>query len=293
MFPPSFVGVHQAAAPAIRNNRDIKHNPNINNQRRRATGMNLKSKVAIVTGGNSGIGLSIVLELAKQGANIVIDYVAHPGAAEALEQQVAALGDRVIGLKADVSKIAELQSLIDAAVKNFGRLDIMVNNAGVETRTSVLDTTEEQYEKVLAINLKSAFFGTQLAAKQMIKQGGGGRIINITSVHEDWPMPGNTAYSLSKGGMRMLTRTAGVELAPHNILVVGVGPGAVATPINLSTMKDPALMKKLNAAIPLGRMAQPQEIGSVVAFLAGDGAGYITATTIFADGGIMHSSPGL
>ena len=104
-------------------------------------------------------------------------------------------------------------------------------------------------------------------------------------------MPGNTAYCLSKGGMRMLTRTAGVELAPHNILVVGVGPGAVATPINLSTMKDPALMKKLDTAIPLGRMAQPEEIGSVVAFLAGDGAGYITATTIFADGGIMHSSP--
>jgi glucose 1-dehydrogenase len=255
--------------------------------------MSLKGKVAIVTGGNSGIGLSIVLELAKQGANIVIDYVCHPEATEALEKEVTALGDRVIGIKADVSKVAELQSLIDTAVKNLGRLDIMVNNAGVETRTSVLDTTEEQYEKVLAINLKSAFFGTQLAAKQMIKQGGGGRIINITSVHEDWPMPGNTAYCLSKGGMRMLTRTAGVELAPHNILVVGVGPGAVATPINLSTMKDPALMNKLNSAIPLGRMAQPEEIGSVVAFLAGDGARYITATTIFADGGIMQSSPGL
>ncbi len=255
--------------------------------------MGLKGKVAIVTGGNSGIGLSIVLELAKQGANIVIDYVSNPEATEALEKQVAALGDKVIGVKADVSKVAELQSLIDTAVKNLGRLDIMVNNAGVETRTSVLDTTEEQYEKVLAINLKSAFFGTQLAAKQMIKQGGGGRIINITSVHEDWPMPGNAAYCLSKGGMRMLTRTAGVELAPHNILVVSVGPGAVATPINLSTMNDPALMKKLNSAIPLGRMAQPEEIGSVVAFLAGDGAGYITATTIFADGGIMHSSPGL
>jgi glucose 1-dehydrogenase len=255
--------------------------------------MSLKGKVAIVTGGNSGIGLSIVLELAKQGANIVIDYVCHPEATESLEKQVSALGDQVIGVRADVSKIAELQSLIDAAVKNLGRVDIMVNNAGVETRTSVLDTTEEQYEKVLAINLKSAFFGTQLAAKQMIKQGDGGRIINITSVHEDWPMPGNTAYCLSKGGMRMLTRTAGVELAPHNILVVGVGPGAVATPINLSTMKDPALMKKLNSAIPLGRMAQPEEIGSVVAFLAGDGARYITATTIFADGGIMQSSPGL
>ena len=255
--------------------------------------MNLKGKIAIVTGGNSGIGQSIVLELAKQGANIVIDYVCHPEATEALERQVVGLGDQAIGVKADVSKVAELQRLIDAAVKNFGRLDIMVNNAGVETRTSVLDTTEEQYDKVLAINLKSAFFGIQLAARQMIKQGDGGRIINITSVHEDWPMPGNTAYCLSKGGMRMLTRTAGIELAPHKILVVGVGPGAVMTPINLSTMKDPALMQKLNAAIPLGRMAQPEEIGSVVAFLAGEGASYITATTIFADGGIMHSSPGL
>ncbi|MGH7941070.1 MAG: SDR family NAD(P)-dependent oxidoreductase [Limisphaerales bacterium] len=255
--------------------------------------MNLKDKVAIVTGGNSGIGMAIVLELARQGANLVIDYIAHPEATQTLETQLHDLGDRVIGVKADVSKVSELQNLIDSAVKEFGRLDIMVNNAGVETRTSVLDTSEQQYDKVMDINLKSAFFGTQLAARQMVKQGGGGRIINITSVHEDWPMPGNTAYCLSKGGMRMLTRTAGVELAPHNILVVGVGPGAVATPINLVTMNDPVLLKKLDAAIPVGRMAKPEEIGSVVAFLAGPGASYITATTIFADGGIMQSSPGL
>jgi glucose 1-dehydrogenase len=255
--------------------------------------MNLKGKVAIVTGGNSGIGMAIVLELAQQGASIVIDYVAHPEATEALKKHLADLGDRAIGVQADVSKIAELQTLIDAAVKEFGRVDIMVNNAGVETRTSVLETSEEQYDKVLDINLKSAFFGTQLAAKQMIKQGGGGRIINISSVHEDWPMPGNTAYCLSKGGMRMLTRTAGVELAPHNILVAGVGPGAVATPINTSTMKDPVLLQKLDSAIPLGRMAAPEEIARLVAFLAGNGASYITATTIFADGGIMQSSPGL
>jgi glucose 1-dehydrogenase len=128
--------------------------------------------------------------------------------------------------------------------QQFLRLDIMVNNAGAETRTSVLDTTEEQYEKVLSINLKSAFFGTQLAVRQMIKQGGGGSIINITSVHEDWPMPNNAAYCLSKGGMRMLTRTAGIELAPHSIRVVGVGPGAVATPINTGTMNDPVALKK-------------------------------------------------
>ena len=157
----------------------------------------------------------------------------------------------------------------------------------------MLDTTEEQYEKVLAINLKSAFFGTQIAAKQMIAQGGGGVIINITSVHEDWPMPGNTPYCLSKGGMRMLTRTAGVELAPHGIRVVGLGPGAVATPINKATMENPELLKTLDNAIPLGRMAQPEEIGNVVALLADDASSYVTATTVFADGGLMHSSPGL
>jgi glucose 1-dehydrogenase len=255
--------------------------------------MSLKNKVAIVTGGNSGIGQAIVLELARQGASIVIDYVVHPAATEALEQQIAKLGDQSIGVEADVSKLADLQKLVDSAVRKFGRLDIMVNNAGIETRTSILDTTEDQYERVMAINLKSAFFGTQIAAKQMIKQGGGGRIVNITSVHEDWPMPGNTAYCLSKGGMRMLTRTAGVELAKHNILIVGVGPGAVATPINLRTMNDPAELARLNAAIPMGRMARPEEIATAVAFLAGDGASYLTATTIFADGGIMHSSPGL
>ena len=255
--------------------------------------MSLNGKVAIVTGGNSGIGKAIVLGLAKAGASIVIDYVANPAATDELEAEITALGEQSIGVEADVSKVDDLQRLVDAAVAKFGRIDIMVNNAGVETRTSVLDTDEAQYEKVLDINLKSAFFGTQRAARQMIKQGGGGRIINITSVHEDWPMPGNTAYCLSKGGMRMLTRTAGVELAPHGITVTGVGPGAVATPINLSTMQNPTLLGLLNKAIPLGRMAQPEEIASVVVFLAGDGASYVTATTIFADGGIMQSSPGL
>src|SRR2546422_11652874 len=144
--------------------------------------MTLKGKVAIVTGGNSGIGKAVVLELARQGANIVIDYVVHPEATDELEKSIAALGNRAIGVSADVSKVADLELLIVAAVRAFGRVDIMVNNAGVETRTSVLDTTEAQYDKVMQINLKSAFFGTQLAARQMIKQGGGGRIIDRKSV---------------------------------------------------------------------------------------------------------------
>ena len=185
----------------------------------------LEGKVAIVTGGNSGIGKAVVLALAAKGARVVIDYVADEQATEELERQIAGLGEMSVGVEADVSKVEDLQRMVDTAVSTYGRLDIMVNNAGIETRTSVLDTTEAQFEKVMAVNLKSAFFGTQLAAKQMIKQGAGGRIINMTSVHEDWPMPGNTPYCLSKGGMRMLTRTAGVELAPHNVLVVGVGPG--------------------------------------------------------------------
>jgi glucose 1-dehydrogenase len=250
-------------------------------------------RVAVVTGGNSGIGRAIVLALAGAGADVVIDYVADEPTAESLEAQVEALGGRAVAVRADVGRVADLRRLVDTAVASFGRLDVMVNNAGIETRTSLLDTDEAHYDEVLAVNLKSAFFGTQLAARQMIAQGGGGRIVNVSSVHEDWPMPGNTPYCVSKGGMRMLTRTAGVELAPHDIRVVGVGPGAVATPINAATMADEAKMKALSAAIPLGRMARAEEVGALVAFLASDAAAYLTATTVFVDGGIMQGSVGL
>ena len=252
----------------------------------------LTGKVAIVTGGNSGIGAAVVLGLAEAGAAVVIDFVAHPEATDELERKIAAMGDRAIGVDADISTVDGVQQLVDAAVKEFGRLDIMVNNAGMETRTSVLDTTEKQYDTVLAVNLKSAFFGTQLAAKQFIAQGSGGVVVNTSSVHEDWPMPGNTPYCVTKGGMRMLARTAGVELAPHGIRVVNVAPGAVATPINQVEMNADTL-KQLDDYIPLGRMAKPEEIASVVVFAASDAASYLTATTIFADGGIMMQSPGL
>jgi glucose 1-dehydrogenase len=255
--------------------------------------MTLKGKVAIVTGGNSGIGKAIVLALAEQGANIVIDFVAGEAAEEELEQRCAALGDQAVGCEADVSKLDELQRLVDTAVSSFGRLDVMVNNAGIETRTSILDTTEADYQKVLDVNLKSAFFGTQLAAKQFIAQGGGGTVINVSSVHEDWPMPGNTAYCVSKGGMRMLTRTAGVELGEHGIRVVNVAPGAVDTPINTATMRDPGKLDRLTSAIPVGRVAKPAEIADLVVYLASGGSRYVNATTVVIDGGLMQASVGL
>ena len=253
----------------------------------------LQGKVAIVTGGNSGIGKSIVECLAHLGAKVVIDYRSHPEATEEIEKEIGSFGGTSFGVQADVSKLDDLQRLVQTAVDRYGRLDVMVNNAGIETRTSILDTSPDDFDKVLNVNLRGVFFATQYAAKQMIAQGGGGRIINISSVHEDWPMPNNTPYCCAKGGVRMMTRTAALELAPHGVTVVNVGPGAVATPINDSTMNNPELLAKLNAAIPLGRMAQPEEIAKVVGFLASDAASYITATTIFADGGIMQSSPGL
>ncbi len=255
--------------------------------------MSLKGKTVIVTGGNSGIGWAIADAAGREGANVVIDYVAHPEATTALDARIEAEGGRAIGVQADVSTLEGVAALVDAAVTAFGRLDVMVNNAGIETRTDVLDTTEEQYDRVLSVNLKSAFFGTQAAARRFIAQGGGGVVVNVSSVHEDWPMPGNTAYCLSKGGMRMLTRTAGVELGPRGIRVVGVAPGAVDTPINTATTQDPAKLARLDAAIPMGRVARPDEIASAVVFAASDAGSYLTATTLFVDGGIMQSSVGL
>jgi glucose 1-dehydrogenase len=255
--------------------------------------MLLDGKTVIVTGGNSGIGAAIASAAAGEGANVVIDYVVHPEETRELIAGIEAAGGHAVGVQADVSSPADLQRMVQAAVESFGRLDVLVNNAGIETRTSILDTTEADYQRVLDVNLKSAFFGTQFAAKQFISQGGGGLILTISSVHEDWPMPGNVAYCVSKGGTRMLTRTAGVELGPHGIRVVNIAPGAVATPINQSTMEDPAKLKTLNSAIPVGRMAQPEEIAEVVVFLASGKAAYMTATTVFVDGGIMQGSVGL
>jgi glucose 1-dehydrogenase len=255
--------------------------------------MMLQNKIAIVTGGDSGIGRAIAIELAREGAAVTINFHSNQDAADEVQRQIQQNGGKALVIQGNVASVADLQALVDRTVAAFGRLDIMVNNAGMETRSSVLDTTEKDFDAVIGVDLKGAFFGTQLAAKQMMKQGSPGRIINISSVHEDWPMPGNTPYCCAKGGVRMLTRMAGVELAPYGITVVGVGPGAVATPINQETLADPEKKAALIGAIPAGRVAEPDEIAHLVAWLASDASSYVTATTYFIDGGLMQHSVGL
>ena len=246
----------------------------------------LEGKVVVVTGGNSGIGEGIVREAATQGARVVIDYVSQPEATQAIVDDIVGAGGEAVGCEADVSKVADLQRLVDTAVSEFGRLDVMVNNAGVEFGETLTTLTEEKYDLLMGVNLKGAVFGSKLAAEQMRRQGDGGVIVNITSTHEDWPMPSELAYCVSKGGMRMLTRTAGVELGPDRIRVVGVGPGAIDTPINDDDTA--AETRALAAAVPLGYIGTPQEMGRVVCWAASDAASYVTATTVMADGGLMQ-----
>jgi len=255
--------------------------------------MLLEGKSIVVTGGNTGIGKAIVLAAAAEGANVVVDYHMHPEYAAEVIAAAGRAGGRAVGVEADVSRTEDLRRVIRAVVDNFGRLDVLVSNAGIETRTSLLETSEADFDKVLAVNLKSAFFGGQLAAQQFMAQGSGGLIVTISSTHEDWPMPGNIAYCVSKGGAKMFTRTAGVELGPLGIRFVNIAPGAVSTPINAVTEMDPEALKRLDETIPLGRIAQAAEIADVVVFLASDKARYVNATTITVDGGLSQWSVGL
>jgi glucose 1-dehydrogenase len=255
--------------------------------------MLLEGKSIVVTGGNTGIGRAIVLAAAVEGANVVVDYVMNPEYTAEVIAAAERSGGCAVGVEADVSRTEDLRRVIQTAVEDFGRLDVFVSNAGIETRTSLVETSEAGFDKVLAVNLKSAFFGAQFAARQFVAQRGGGLIVTISSTHEDWPMPGNIAYCVSKGGAKMLTRTAGVELGSLGIRFVNIAPGAVSTPINAVTEMDPELFKRLNETIPLGRVAQAAEIADVVVFLASDKAGYINATTVTVDGGLSQSNVGL
>jgi glucose 1-dehydrogenase len=178
-------------------------------------------------------------------------------------------------------------------VQEFGHLDVMVNNAGVEDQMPFLETPLEVWNKVIAVNLTGPWIGSQIAAQQMVKQGWGGRIINISSVHEDMPMPTNSPYCAAKGGLRMLMRTIAVELAEHKITVNNIGPGAIDTPMDAPLKEHPELMKQLLSEIPLGRMGQPDEVAELAIYLASDAAAYVTGSTYFIDGGMLRQSGSL
>jgi glucose 1-dehydrogenase len=252
--------------------------------------MRLQNKVAIVTGSASGIGRAIAVRFAQEGASVVVDYVGELDVPSETEKQIASFGGKAIGVAADVSKPAEVQILIDRAVAAFGRLDIVVNNAGIEKKLAFVDYPLEELQKILAVNLVGPFLVSQAAARQMIKQKQGGRVINISSVHEDLPMPTNAAYCASKGGLRMLTRTIAVELAKDRITVNNIGPGAVYTPIDADVEAQPEIEKALMGEIPLGRWGKPEEIAGLAVYLASDEAGYITGSTYFIDGGMLRES---
>jgi glucose 1-dehydrogenase len=254
----------------------------------------LDGKVALVTGASSGIGRAIALELARRGARIgCVSYHSRPGEAEAVAKELEALGSKTYVCQSDVSNAQQVRSLVEATVEHLGRLDICVNNAGVEKFTPLLEVEERDWDLVLNTDLKGAFLCTQAAARHMVEEKHGGRIINISSVHEDLPFPGFTPYACAKGGMRMLTRNAAIELAQYGITVVGVGPGAIATPINRATLDDPDKKAALERQIPLGRIGEPEDVARLVAFLASDAASYVTGTTFFIDGGLMHQATSL
>lgn len=251
--------------------------------------MGLEGKSAIITGAATGIGLGIATTFARQGAAVAIDYIR--GQEDVANQAVNELkshGGQAMAIEANISDPQQVQGLIDQTVKAFGKLDIFVNNAGIETKMPFVDTPLEVWERTLAVNLTGPFLCSQAAARQMIKQGNGGRIINISSVHEDLPMPTNAPYCATKGGLRMLMRTLCLELAPHRITVNNIGPGAIDTPMDAPLKAHPQEMEELLSHIPLHRMGQPEEIGACAAFIASDDAAYVTGSTYFVDGGMLR-----
>jgi glucose 1-dehydrogenase len=249
--------------------------------------MKLEGKVALVTGSSQGIGAAIAVRLAEEGANIIIDYRSHPEGAEETKAKVEATGRKGLVVKADLSILSDIRRMVTDGIQQFGKIDILVNNAGLEKNASFWDVTEEDYDKVLDVNLKGVFFTTQAVVQHLMETKRPGKIINISSVHEELPFPHFTSYCASKGGVKMMMRNLAVELGPMGITVNNVAPGAIETPINKSLLED---KEKLNAVlnnIPLGRLGQPQDVASLVAFLASSDADYITGSTFFVDGGLL------
>lgn len=245
--------------------------------------MRFAGKVVVITGAAQGIGRATAERFLSEGARVVIADIA----AERLKATAREIGspDTVLPVVSDVSRKDQVDALVAQAVAAFGRLDVMVNNAGIAPVMDFLDVTEEIYDRVLDVNLKGAFLGTQAAARQMIAQGEGGVIINMSSINSGLANPNVATYAISKGGMNQVTSTAAVAFAPHGIRVCGVGPGTIATGIIKGAFTERAGMDAILARTPLGRLGEPEEIAGVVAFLASDDASYITGETIYPDGG--------
>ena len=248
--------------------------------------MRLSGKVAVVTGSSQGIGRGIVERFAREGADAVINYNRSPGGAHEVLAAVEAAGRRGLIVQADVSTTAGVQHLIDSAADHFGELDILVNNAGVEVHAPFWEVTEEEYDRVLNVNLKGVFFATQAMVNHARQTNRPARIINISSVHEELPFPNFTAYCASKGGVKMLTRNLAVELGHLGVTVNAIAPGAIETPINTKLLNDPAKLNALLHQIPLARLGQPEDVAGVAVFLASDDAAYVTGSTYFVDGGL-------
>lgn len=246
--------------------------------------MKLSGKVAAITGAARGIGKACAKRFLDDGVKVVISDVD----ADGLAATAAELGrpDALRTVVGNVAKRADVDQLVATAAKEFGRLDIMVNNAGVARNQDILEISEQDFDDVIAINLKGAFFGVQAAAKQMIAQGGGGVIINMSSVNALLAIPTLATYAISKGGMKQLTSVAALALAPHNIRVVAVGPGTILTDMVASAIfNSDEARRSVMSRTPIGRGGEPSEVASVVAFLASDDASYITGQTIYPDGG--------
>lgn len=248
--------------------------------------MRLANKVALITGSSQGIGRVIAERFAQEGADVVINYNRTPGGAEEALRTVQAAGRRGLVVKADLSSTVEIRKLIATAIEHFGRLDILVNNAGIETHAPFWEVTEEDYDRVLNVNLKGVFFATQEMVRHLMKTERRGKIVNVSSVHEELPFPNFTAYCASKGGLKMFTRNLAVELGPLGININSIAPGAIETPINSKLLNDPQKLGALLSQIPLARLGQPGDVSGVAVFLASDDADYVTGSTYFVDGGL-------
>ncbi len=247
----------------------------------------LTGLAAAVTGGDQGIGRAIAERLAKDGADVAVCYRTNAQGADEVVKGIEWMGRKACAIQCDVGKVADGQRFIEEAVKQLGKLDILVNNAGLEKRADFWDVTEADYDAVLNVNLKGLFFLTQAFVRTNRDAKRGGKIINISSVHEELPFPHFSSYCASKGGVKMVTRNLSIELAPLGFTINSIAPGAIETPINKNLLNDPAKLNALLQNIPLKRLGAPTDVASVASFLASADSDYITGTTIFVDGGLL------